>query len=191
MLSDRLAGELRSLPFKRLIFWSHCVGAALCLDTLQKISDDVRVERVFIGAKILHGAQHDEQLAGRMECRSDGEIISLLDKLAGIEEFTSVAEDSRGAIAAAFRHDAAGANRFLSRMQETAPTRRDVLMVNVVAKDDPLTENHAEHHERWRIFSSSLAMEVLESGGHFFCRTRPAQVASVILRHCGVQHDAS
>ncbi len=191
MLSERLADELHRLPHKRLVFWSHCVGAALCLDTLQRLSANVLVDKVFIGAKILHGAQHDLQLAERMECRSNGDIIGLLDKLSGAEDFTHVAADSHGAIAAAFRHDASGANRFLSRMQESPPSLRDVPMINVVAQDDPLTEDHVAHHERWRIFSPSLALEVLESGGHFFCRTRPEQVASVILKYCGVPHDAS
>lgn len=183
-LSARLADELQRLPHKRFVFWSHCVGAALCVDTLQKMSADVQVEKVFIGAKILHGASHDLQLAERMESRSDDDIISLLDRLSDADDFSRIAADARPAIAAAFRHDAIEANRFLSRLQQIPPSIRDVSVINVIAQDDPLTENYADHHQRWSILSSSLGLEVLERGGHFFCKTRPEEVARVIVSHC-------
>ncbi|MCP1121469.1 non-ribosomal peptide synthetase [Robbsia andropogonis] len=188
-ISDRLVEELRGVPARRLIFWSHCVGAALCLDTLQKIKQDGRVERVFIGAKILHGAEADAQLASGMEHRNDDDIISLLDRLSDGQDFAGIASDSRGAIAAAFRHDAIEANRFLSQIQSAPRDALPVPLVNVIAKDDQLTSGYESHHGRWGMFSGSLVLETLESGGHFFCRTRAGEVAALIVKHSQVTYD--
>jgi amino acid adenylation domain-containing protein len=185
-ISDRLVEELCSLPSKRMMFWSHCVGAALCLDTLQKINHDGRLERIFIGAKILHGGEADAQLAINMEHRNDDEIVSLLDKLTDGQDFASISPDHLGVIAAAFRHDAVQSNRFLSQVQLAPREAIPVPLINVIAKDDPLTSEYASHHERWGMFSSSLSLETLESGGHFFCRTRAAEVAALITKYSRV-----
>jgi len=50
-----------------------------------------------------------------------------------------------------------------------------------VAQDDLLTKGYCKKYVNWRLFSRHVELSVLESGGHYFIKTRPEESANLIL----------
>jgi hypothetical protein len=50
----------------------------------------------------------------------------------------------------------------------------------VAAKDDPLTPHYSDLYTGWSQVCQSVTLVELSEGGHYFCRTRPDETASVV-----------
>ena len=52
----------------------------------------------------------------------------------------------------------------------------------VVAADDPITADFAQHHGDWHLVAEQVDLHELSDGGHYFPRTRPTESAHAVLR---------
>ena len=52
----------------------------------------------------------------------------------------------------------------------------------VVADDDPSTAGYARRYLDWELLAEHVEVYQLADGGHYFLRTRPAEVAHAVLR---------
>jgi amino acid adenylation domain-containing protein len=189
------ADEIRRRVQVPVVLWGHCSGSALALEVARLLeAAGIELAQVFLGGKVISSrpVARARSLAERVlslfmavdaSQMSAEEIKSWLVNKTGFDGFDHLSAEDALVVTEAFRHDASGAARYFEQAQ--LGKRRFTLaapVLNVVAKDDPLTEGFETKYKNWRLFAGRVELSVLDSGGHYFIKTRARETASVIRR---------
>ncbi|MFG3015594.1 amino acid adenylation domain-containing protein, partial [Streptomyces cinerochromogenes] len=179
-LARRARDEILDHVAGPVLLWGHCAGAATALETARLLQEAGRpVERVFLGAQLLPGA---ERLRSELADLAAVDRPTLLGRLRGGRAFVELDayQPERAAVAdRAYRHDLDTAHRHLIRLQEQPDPRRLAAPVDVVvARDDPQTADAARAAGAWRTLAEHVTLHQLDDGGHYFVGTRPALSAA-------------
>ncbi len=188
-MAAQIAVEIRAKVGTPVVLWGHCVGAALALaveSELQKAGHEVL--RVFIGGKLLPSPQDAEAGIAAMDLMTNADVLSWMVKETGHTELGELAASYGDRLVSLFRHDARTANRYLAGLAAGRARRLPSLTV-VFADDDPLTKGYETGFSRWEAVCDELHMTRLPDGGHYFCRSRAADVAQILVNELQKSND--
>lgn len=183
-LAKRLQAELlKGYPGQRLVFWGHCAGAALTLETARGLQFHGReVEHVFIGGKLYGQPDEIARLIDQISNLTDAHVTEILARETGYTELRDATTEMMTTLARAFRHDALCSHRyFMNAPKIWHGMRLNAQLSVVVTSDDAFTPAYATNYLRWNAFSDNVELLELNDGGHFFCRTKPLEVAEIIV----------
>jgi amino acid adenylation domain-containing protein len=181
--AQRVAQAIEQVsPSVPLLFWGHCVGAALMLETARILEGQGRhIGRVFVGGKLLDSAQVTRQRIAQTQALSHEQVLNWMVGETGYQELAQMSEQQSKILVRAFRHDATVANIYLADSEQAWNTHRLAAPLTVVVtRDDGMTLDYTQRYQHWSLFSDDVSLHVIEDGGHYFCRTRPKAVAAVI-----------
>ena len=178
----QVTAEITGRGLSRVLLWGHSSGAAFALATAMKLAEHgVEVQRVFLGAQLPGDAARRRASVTELARRSDAEIAATLSANSG---YTELCELEAVRIGAAYRHDCVSAHRYLADALDDPPAVKLAAPVTVVAAaDDPSTPDSAVRYRDWRFLADQVDLHELVDGGHYFLRTRPADVAEAVLTH--------
>lgn len=183
-LAERLTAELlKRESGEPLLFWGHCAGAALMLETARRLMLAGReVEHVFIGGKLYAPQAEIATMIKQVSALTDEQVTQLMASETGYADLLDTSPEMATTLARAFRHDALCSHRYLlGAPQLWQDLRLDASVSMVATPDDSYTPGYANAYRRWEAFGRDVELHVLKDGGHFFCRTRPEEVASIVV----------
>jgi amino acid adenylation domain-containing protein len=185
---DRVVAEITDRGLKEVLLWGHSSGAALAVETANRLQrTGTNVRRVFLGAQLL-GAAADRRAAGtELGERSNAEISARLSADSGYTELGELDAERTEHVGAAYRHDYVSANRYFAEVLDNPPSERLAAPVTVVAAaDDAATAGFRVRHRDWELLAEDVELHELADGGHYFPRTRPAEAAQAVLLSAGM-----
>ncbi|WP_431686229.1 amino acid adenylation domain-containing protein [Hahella sp. NBU794] len=177
--AKKVAAEISANISGDVFIWGHCVGSAAALATAGLLQESGRVAGVFIGGKLLPDAERSRSLAAELESMPLKDVGEWLVTQTGYGDLNALSEPQLAQLVKAFRHDACGANRYLADLTENG-TPMALPLTMVAAQDDPLTPQYREQYLGWSKVCESVALIELADGGHYFCRTKPAETAAAV-----------
>ncbi|WP_052845151.1 non-ribosomal peptide synthetase [Streptomyces sp. NRRL S-31] len=168
-----------------LVLLGHSAGAAPALDTAFALRAAGRApDHVFLVASVPRAdAPGDprEHLG-----RTDEEVLDWLARNAGPDAVTALPADRRHRLAEDFRQDTAAAARSWARLSALPPQAvLDGPVTLLLADDDPLTRDHAQHAHRWARFTGAFTLSPVAHGGHHLNATRPDLLAEQVRKAVG------
>ena len=169
-----------------VLLWGHCSGSAFALETARLLTiANVDVKHLFIGSKLLHDERRLLYEIELIKTKTDRQLVDWMINDSGYAELNQLKQPELAAIAAAFRYDSCVSKRyFANALSHKWADKCTIPLTVVIAKDDMLTREYQDCYKNWSIFSDSIHLKEIVDGGHYFCRTRPAQVANIILETC-------
>jgi surfactin synthase thioesterase subunit len=181
---DRVVAEINRRDLTAVQLWGHSSGAALALETARRLERaGTTVPRVFLGAQLLGAAADRRAAVTEIGERSNAEISARLSADSGYTELGELDAERAEHVGAAYRNDYVSASRYLAEVLDNPPPERLSAPVTVVvAADDPATAGFRERHGDWELLAEHVELHELADGGHYFPRTRPAEVAQAVLR---------
>jgi surfactin synthase thioesterase subunit len=141
---------------------------------------------VFVAARLL-----DEPAALRREidevsALTNREITDRLHDDSAYIELDLLRSERAEVVGRAFRHDVCTTNRFLLEVRHGPAL--GVPIVAVGAADDPTTPDFATGYRRWTALGE-VSPQLFDDGGHYFVRSRPADVAALVANRVAVAVD--
>ncbi|WP_103341281.1 non-ribosomal peptide synthetase [Amycolatopsis sp. CA-126428] len=177
-IAARVADEIIASLSGPVVVWGHCVGSALAIEVSRLLRDRGRAPaHLFLAAKLLPQPAEIRETLANAEVLSFDDVRGLLAEWTGSDSYGDLGPEFEQLLTRAFRHDSLTANGFL--LAADAPPL-DVPATVVVAADDPVTEGFAENHVEWGRRVAGAGLHVLPDGGHYFTRTRPADIAALV-----------
>jgi amino acid adenylation domain-containing protein len=174
--------ELLSGVSGPVLLWGHCGGAAVTVEAarlLQERQADLR--HVFIGAKLFNPAAVLREAISTVRAMTDQEVIEWLVEQTGFERADGLEPDQVDFISRMFRHDVvAGHTYFLSQRESQNPVKLSVPITFVGAKDDRVIADYRRAYAEWGTLAAGVGLREIETGGHYFARTRAAEVSTLI-----------
>ncbi|HZM80657.1 MAG TPA: amino acid adenylation domain-containing protein, partial [Candidatus Limnocylindrales bacterium] len=175
---EQVVGEVRQQVQGPIVLWGHCVGYALALLLAERLPG---VAALFLGAVTID-ADHARRTAAAAPQLDRAGVVELLTS-AGLTEIQGALSDEEWELVVGkFRHDMALSRRcdreFFGPTTKLSPLPMPVH--TVVAEDDPLTSDWADNAANWSIVAERLKIVRLGHGGHYFIKTRTAEVAELI-----------
>ncbi len=177
-IAARVADEITASLTGPVVVWGHCVGSALAIEVSRLLRDRGReVGHLFLAAKLLPQPSEIRETLANAEVLTFDDIRGWLAEWTGSDSFGDLGAEFEQLLTRAFRHDSLTANGFLL---EAAEPPLDVPATLVIAADDPVTEGFADTHAEWGRLVAEPELHVLAGGGHYFTRTRPADIAALV-----------
>ena len=178
LIADELAGRVTG----PLLLWGHCGGAAVTVEVgrvLEERNADLR--HVFIGAKLFPQADVLREAISYVRAMTDTEVIDWLIDATGFTQADGLEPDQQDFICRMFRHDVvAGHTYFLGLRERPDAVRLSVPITFVGAKDDKVIADYRDAYTEWGRLAAGVRLREIEHGGHYFARTRAADVASIV-----------
>jgi amino acid adenylation domain-containing protein len=167
-----------------VMLWGHSAGAAFALATAHAlISRQAEVPRIFLAAQLLGDPATRRTSIGELERMRTEQIATWLTRARGYTELETLDEAQADQVGAAYRHDVISAHRYLAEILESPVRMRlRVPATVIVAEDDTATTGYEQRVGDWRTLVEDAEFRVLESGGHYFSRTRPQDCARIVAR---------
>jgi amino acid adenylation domain-containing protein len=178
----RVVEEIRGLADRPVVLWGHCVGSALAIETarLMEAAGNAPLH-VFVAGKLLHDARTTRESMERVDAMTDEDIVRWLVEATGYSGLDVLSPEQAAFVTRTFRHDSGSANGYLVAAAERGPVARLRAPLTVVhASDDPLTPDHRRRYEDWSLFADRPRLAELGPFGHYFCRTAPDAVATLL-----------
>ena len=181
---EQVVAEITERGLTRVLLWGHSAGTALAVETARKLQErGVEVERVFLGAQLLGNAADRRAAITELERLSNAEIAARLGADSGYTSVEVMEVNRAEHVGAAYRHDCASAHRYFAAALDSPPTvKLSAPVTVVVADDDSSTAGFARRYLDWELLAEHVEVYQLADGGHYFLRTRPAEVAQAVLR---------
>ena len=185
---DRVVAEITDRGLKEVLLWGHSSGAALAVETANRLQrTGTNVRRVFLGAQLLGAAADRRAAVTELGERSNAEISARLSADSGYTELGELDAERAEHVGAAYRHDYVSANRYFAEVLDNPPSERLAAPVTVVvAADDAATAGFRVRHRDWELLAQDVELHELADGGHYFPRTRPAEAAQAVLLSAGM-----
>lgn len=173
---------LRELPDGPLILWGHCAGGAYAVELARLLEAEGRpAERLFIGALLLEDPAELLRESTEVTALSNRQITARLQGDRAYVELDMLKSERSELVSRAYRHDVCSTNTYLRALQEDPrPPRLTTRVEVVVAADDPTTRDPQQRYKLWEQAAASVALHTLDEGGHYFTRTRAADVAALV-----------
>lgn len=180
-VAELVAREIQATVTGPFLFWGHCAGAAHAIATTRLLEAAGRppVELV-IAALMLDDAGALQAETDQVNALTSRQITTQLQDDTAYIELDLLKSERAAALSEAYRHDVRTTNDYLIAQQGSAEPRLDVPVRVVTAADDPTTHEAGQRYERWRQLSSAVTLTSLPAGGHYFVRTKPADVAAIV-----------
>ena len=139
--------------------------------------------RPVVRARLLAARALSPFMAVDAASMSPAQIREWLIKKTRFDGFSGLSEADASFLIELFRAEATTANHYLERAASSrnGELRFKAPILNVVAEDDLLTKGYMKKHKNWHVFSEHVELKVLNSGGHYFIKTRPEETAELIL----------
>ncbi|MEV1239901.1 amino acid adenylation domain-containing protein [Nonomuraea sp. NPDC049750] len=178
----RVVEEIRGLADRPVVLWGHCVGSALAIETARLMeAAGIAPLHVFVAGKLLHDARTTRESMERVDAMTDEDIVRWLVEATGYSGLDVLSPEQAAFVTRTFRHDSGSANGYLLAAAERGPVARLRAPLTVVhASDDPLTPDHRRRYEDWSLFADRPRLVELGPFGHYFCRTAPDAVATLL-----------
>ncbi|WP_316179307.1 SDR family oxidoreductase [Bradyrhizobium sp. SZCCHNRI1009] len=162
--------------------YGHCGGTVLALEIARQLESAGRnVTTVFAGAVVpfsSNGAE-ERRYMNRLEGMSDDALQAFLKILGGIDE--TLDPEATKFVVASFRRDALATFDYYRRLNERSINRKlNASIFCLVGDADPLVNGYRKRVKHWAQFTDSVKLAVLKSGGHYFVRHQPVEVAALI-----------
>ncbi|TBO44290.1 non-ribosomal peptide synthetase [Pedobacter kyonggii] len=176
-----------------IVIWGHCSGSALALEIARLMEErGMDLKQIFLGGKVLSGRliRKGRQIlssllspfmAVNVDGMNDDQIKKWLIEKSGFKDFETLGDQESKFVIKMFRHDAASANQYIQKcLKDGHPKKLRTTIYNVIAKDDLLTKGYLEKYRNWNFFSNDVRLITIESGGHYFLRSRPTEISKII-----------
>lgn len=181
-VADRVYRELAALPADPLLLWGHCAGAAHALAVARQLAAGGRPPRtVFVGALLLDEPAALRRGIDEVSRLDNRQITGRLHEDSAYIELDLLQSERAELVGAAYRHDVRTANRYLMELRDGP--QLDVPIVAVAAADDPATEGFTQRYRGWQRLGE-VTPYLLGEGGHYFIRSRPAEIATLVAATC-------
>ena len=182
-VGEQVVGEIAALGLASVMLWGHSSGVAFAIEAARGLAlKGIEVQRVYLGAQLLGDAEHRLDAIETLKQQSNSEIAERINGDKGLEPLHGLSDEQLDRAGASYRHDFNAANQYLAEVQGNPPKHKLQVAVTVVgAADDPSTAELSRQYSGWQAFADQLDLHVLEEGGHYFLRTRPQEVAQIIL----------
>ncbi|MFF0388256.1 amino acid adenylation domain-containing protein [Kitasatospora sp. NPDC004615] len=164
-----------------VLLWGHCGGASVAVETARELERrEADLRHLVIGAKLLNPVEDIHEAIGILHGMSDQDIVDWLIERTGYSIDDGLAMDRARTIATLFRHDVESSHRYLLAVREQTGTPLRAPLTFVVAQDDQTTVEYPQYHQDWKLVAPDLRLCELDSGGHYFIRTRAADAARIV-----------
>ncbi|SOB83280.1 non-ribosomal peptide synthetase [Streptomyces sp. 1331.2] len=172
----------RGLPDGPVLLWGHCAGAAYAVELARLLEGAGRpAERVFLAALLLDDPAELRRESAEVSALGDAELIARLQDDSAYVELDLMKSERAGLVGRAYRHDVRSTNDYLIALQDgSAPVRLGTPVEVVAAADDPTTREPGQRYKLWEQAVDTLTLHLLDEGGHYFARTRAAEVAALV-----------
>ena len=177
---------LRELPEGPVMLWGHCAGAAYALELARLLEAAGRpAARVFLGAMLLDEPAELRRESAEVTALDNRRITARLQEDSAYIELDLMKSERSDLVSRAYRHDVCSTNDYLLELQEGPERPRLGTPVEVVvAADDPATREPGQRYKLWERAADTVVLHGLEEGGHYFARTRAAEVAALVTARC-------
>ncbi|HEX6969585.1 MAG TPA: amino acid adenylation domain-containing protein [Micromonosporaceae bacterium] len=181
-IAGRAHREITDVVPGPVLLWGHCAGAAHALAVARRLEQDGRpAEQVFIGALLLDDPAALQAEIDEVTAASNRDIIAKLHQERSYVELDMLKSERADLVGRAYRHDVTTTNNHLIDVQlDPDGQRLRTPLVVVVAADDPTTSGYRHRYDRWQLLAETVRLRELPDGGHYFVRTRPAEVATIV-----------
>ncbi|KAF0813911.1 Plipastatin synthase subunit D [Andreprevotia sp. IGB-42] len=182
-LVSRCVAELQQRGVRRIIPWGHCSGTGGAVELVRQAkAAGLEVAGAVVSGKLLRDDDTLQAQIRQNETMSDKEIVSWLVDVTGFALDQAGNANFTQHLAGAFRNDAIEANRMLIPLWQTPLPLMEQPLLCLIARNDPLTLDHAALVQNWRRFSPQLVMRELPDGGHYFIKSHATAVADLVQR---------
>jgi amino acid adenylation domain-containing protein len=181
---DQVVSEITERKLTGLSLWGHSSGAVFALETARRLQEKgVEVRRVFVGALLPGDAAGRRAAILELNRRSQAEIYSALGSRTGDEPLGELDDRQIERAGATYKHDLLAAHQYLANVLDHPPAAKLTAPITVIgAADDPTTSELRQRYRDWHVLADEVDVHVLDDGGHYFLRTRPAEAARIVLR---------
>ncbi|MEV6118592.1 amino acid adenylation domain-containing protein [Streptomyces sp. NPDC052109] len=185
-VADVARRVLKELPDGPVLLWGHCAGTAYAVELARLLQQAGRpAERLFLAAQLLDDPSELAEESAQVSALDDRQVTALLAEDSAYVELDRMRAERSDLVGRAYRHDVCSTNAYLTGLQSTP---REGLLGTpvdvVVAADDTRTAEHAQRYKLWERVAATVSLVALDGGGHYFARTRAAEVASLIAARC-------
>ncbi|MFJ1754785.1 amino acid adenylation domain-containing protein [Kitasatospora sp. NPDC088134] len=186
-VAERCAREIVDGVTGPIVLYGHCgVGVRLAVEVTRRVEaagrtvDAVHLGGIFPFARPRgRGAAVGEWWADTVDrLRSDQGMINAL-AAAGLDTEDTDPEQLR-LIVRNRRTGTRDAERYFTRLFESADGRIAAPVVAVCGERDPSTEFYQERYREWHRLSDTAAVVVLDEAGHFYLKYRAAELADIL-----------
>ena len=178
--SEKLVGEINSLVSGRIIFYGHCVGSALALETARKLEQrGIAVESIFLGgimppsSTLLQKNNYDP-----WKLVSDSNILRFLGKI-GLPRINVSKELLKGMVLS-FRHDVRSYYRFFNELEKANIEKLCTPVHCVVGEKDLVTRNYDKKFHRWNRYAQKVRLLVINDANHYFIKSHSIELAELL-----------
>ena len=171
-----------------MYLYGHCSGSALTIEIARLLDKGkANLQAVFIGGAYPWFAGKLTRLLRRLKLTrrldSDHDVIRYIQSLGGIGQNFEVT--NLDFVARAFKHDGACAEQYFKNFPKGwFEGRIAAPIVCIIADDDPVTQGYRKAYRRWDVFTNSVELIALESGGHYFVKGQATQLSGIIAARC-------
>ncbi|MEU7333832.1 amino acid adenylation domain-containing protein [Streptomyces parvus] len=185
-VADIARRVVRELPDGPLLLWGHCAGGAYATEVARLLEAAGRpAHRLFIGALLLEDPAELRRESAEVTALGNAEITARLRGNSSYVELDLFKAERSDLVSRAFRHDVCSTNAYLLSLQEGPRQPRLATPVEVVVSaDDPTTREPQQRYKLWEQTAGSVALHSFDEGGHYFVRTRAADVAALVAARC-------
>lgn len=173
-IEENISGEI--------ILYGHCVGTALLVSVLSKLSSkEIPVKEAFIGGifppGIVESRQKDFDPWKNYE---DDKVLSFLRKIGG-PEFTELPEEEKMFFMKCFRHDVKEYYKFFK--QSDFGGKFTVPLTNIVGEKDTMTMLfNLKKVSPWNKYFKSTRKTLIKNAKHYFIKSHSEEVAKIITK---------
>jgi amino acid adenylation domain-containing protein len=170
-----------------ILLWGHCAGAAYALELAWLLEADGRPPAgIFIGALLLDPPHTLRREIDEVSALTDREVTVRLHQDTAYIELDLLKSERAELVGRAFRHDVSSTNEYLIGTQQEPAERLHTPVHVILAADDPTTAGRDGRHRSWARIADTVEGYLLDEGGHYFVRSRPADVAAIVAAACPV-----
>ncbi len=182
-VAEQVVGEIAALGLTSVMLWGHSSGVAFAIEAARGLeAKGIEVQRIFLGAQLLGDAEHRLDAIETLKQQSNSEIAAKINSDKGLDPLHGLDSGQLDRAGASYRHDFNAANQYLAEIQDNPPKQKLQAPVTVVgAADDPSTPDMLHQYRAWQAIADQPELHLLEEGGHYFLRTRPQEVAQIVL----------
>ncbi|MYX98591.1 amino acid adenylation domain-containing protein [Streptomyces sp. SID486] len=185
-VTDIARKVLKELPDGPVLLWGHCAGTAYAVELARLLQDAGRpAERLFLAAQLLDEPAELAEESAQVSALDDRQVTALLADDSAYVELDRMRAERSDVVGRAYRHDVCSTNAYFTGLQSGA--RQGLLSTPVdvvVAADDTRTREPAQRYKLWEQVAAAVSLIALDGGGHYFARTRAAEVAALVAARC-------
>lgn len=178
-LATRLVAEIKTTVQGELIFYGHCVGSALTLETARLLKEErIKVRDVYLGGTLPPQRWRWRKIRDPWQWVSDRNIVRFLYRI-GLPR-QPVQQEILETMVRAFRRDVRNYYRFFGESNLSSAIWLDAPIHCVIGDKDPVTLNYQRKYRRWSRYSKRVGLHVIKDAKHYFLKTNADELAGLL-----------